>query len=124
MSSALITGITGQDGSYLAELLLSKGYKVYGLLRRKSRLSYGNAVHLKDRLTFIYGDLLDISSLINSIKLSKPDEIYNLAAQSFVGTSWEQPLLTADVDGVGVLNLLEAVRITNSEAKIYPGINQ
>src|SRR5665647_1835618 len=107
MKTALITGITGQDGSYLAELLLSKGYKVYGLRRRTSDLNYGNVKHIKDDIEFIYADMTDMTSLILAMQKSKPDEVYNLAAQSFVQTSWEQPLLTAQVDAVGVTNILE-----------------
>ena len=119
MKKALITGITGQDGSYLAELLLDKGYKVYGLMRRKSKLEYGHVNHIKEKIHFIYGDLTDYVSLVNAVKISQADEIYNLAAQSFVGTSWEQPVLTAQIDGVGVINLLEAIRIIKPEAKFY-----
>lgn len=116
---ALITGITGQDGSYLAELLLEKGYKVYGVMRRKSVVDYGNVEHIKDKINFIYADMTDITSLINAVKISNPDEVYNLAAQSFVGTSWEQPIATADIDAIGVTNLLEAIRIIKPEAKFY-----
>lgn len=117
--NALITGITGQDGSYLAELLIAKNYNVYGLVRRKSLLNYGNAEHLKDKVTFIYGDMMDLVSLINAVKISNPDEVYNLAAQSFVGTSWEQPLVTASIDGLGVTNLLEAIRIIKPQSRFY-----
>ena len=92
MKSALITGITGQDGSYLAELLLEKGYKVYGLVRRKSKLDFNNAEHLKGKVEFIFGDMTDVSSLIRAMKISQADEVYNLAAQSFVATSWESPI--------------------------------
>ena len=116
---ALITGINGQDGSYLAELLLRKGYEVYGLMRRKSRLDYGNAAHLIGQVHFIYGDMTDHISLINAVKKSKADEVYNLAAQSFVATSWEQPIATAEIDGLGVTNLLEAIRIVNPAARFY-----
>lgn len=116
---ALITGITGQDGSYLAELLLEKGYKVYGVMRRKSVVDYGNVEHIKDKINFIYADMTDITSLINAVKISNPDEVYNLAAQSFVGTSWEQPIATADIDAIGVTNLLEAIRIIKPEARFY-----
>ncbi|HBU12165.1 MAG TPA: GDP-mannose 4,6-dehydratase [Clostridiales bacterium] len=119
MKTALITGITGQDGSYLAELLLEKGYKVYGTMRRKSVADYGNAEHIKDKLHFIYADMTDCVSLINAIKIAMPDEVYNLAAQSFVATSWEQPLATADIDAVGVTNLLEAVRLVKPAARFY-----
>ncbi|WP_282939471.1 GDP-mannose 4,6-dehydratase [Paenibacillus sp. RC67] len=117
--SALITGVTGQDGSYLAELLLSKGYKVYGLRRRTSMPIMDNIEHLKNEIEFIDGDLLDLGSLIQAIRLSNPDEVYNLAAQSFVGTSWEQPVLTGQVTGIGVTNILEAVRLTKPEARFY-----
>lgn len=116
---ALITGITGQDGSYLAELLLEKGYEVYGVMRRKSVVDYGNVEHIKNKINFIYADMTDITSLINAVKISTPDEVYNLAAQSFVGTSWEQPIATADIDAIGVTNLLEAIRIIKPEARFY-----
>lgn len=116
---ALITGITGQDGSYLAELLLEKGYQVFGLIRRKSVVDYGNAAHIKDKIHFIYADMTDLVSLINAMKLSNADEVYNLAAQSFVATSWEQPIATADIDAIGVTNILEAIRIVNPKAKFY-----
>lgn len=119
MKQALITGITGQDGSYLAELLLEKGYKVYGIMRRKSVVDYGNVVHIRERIHFIYADMTDLPSLMNAVRLSQPDEVYNLAAQSFVGTSWEQPSATADIDAVGVLNLLEAVRLVKPDARFY-----
>lgn len=119
MKNALITGITGQDGSYLAELLLEKGYKVYGLMRRKSAVDYGNAAHLTDIVHFIYGDLTDPVSLVNAMKQSQADEVYNLAAQSFVATSWEQPLATTDINAVGVANMLEAIRLVKPEARFY-----
>lgn len=119
MKKVLITGITGQDGSYLAELLLEKGYQVYGIMRRKSKLDYGNVEHIKDKINFIYADMTDLPSLINAIKISMPDEVYNLAAQSFVATSFEQPILTAEIDGIGVTNLLEAIRIVKPNAKFY-----
>lgn len=117
--SALITGITGQDGSYLAELLLSKGYKVYGLRRRTSVPIMENIEHIKNEIEFVEGDLLDQGSLINAVRVSNPDEVYNLAAQSFVGTSWGQPVLTGEVTGVGVTNMLEAVRLTKPESRFY-----
>ncbi|WP_028553100.1 GDP-mannose 4,6-dehydratase [Paenibacillus sp. UNC451MF] len=117
--TALITGITGQDGSYLAELLLSKGYRVFGLRRRTSVPIMDNIEHIKNEIEFIEGDLLDLGSLIQAVRLSNPDEVYNLAAQSFVGTSWEQPVLTGQVTGIGVTNMLEAVRLTKPEAKFY-----
>ena len=116
---ALITGITGQDGSYLAELLLSKEYDVYGIIRRKSRLDYGNVEHIKDKIKFIYADMTDMVSLINALKIAQPDEIYNLAAQSFVATSFEQPIATAEIDAIGVTNLLEAMRIVEPNSRLY-----
>lgn len=119
MNSALITGITGQDGSYLAELLLDKGYKVYGIMRRKSVADYGNVEHIKNRINFIYADMTDVISLINAMKISQPDEVYNLAAQSFVGTSWEQPIATAEIDAIGVTNMLEAIRTVKPSARFY-----
>lgn len=119
MKKALITGITGQDGSYLAELLLEKGYEVYGIMRRKSVVDYGNVEHIKEKLTLIYADMTDYISLVNAMKLVMPDEVYNLAAQSFVATSWEQPVATADIDGIGVLNLLEAIRLVKPDTHFY-----
>lgn len=119
MKTALITGITGQDGSYLAELLLEKGYKVYGIMRRKSVVDYGNVEHIKEKITFIYADMTDLASLVNAMKISQADEVYNLAAQSFVATSWEQPIATADIDALGVTNILEAIRIVKPEAHFY-----
>jgi GDPmannose 4,6-dehydratase len=119
--SALITGITGQDGAYLSQLLLSKGYNVYGVLARRSTDTLWRLRELgvQDDVRLIDGDLTDLSSLIRAMEVSKAEEVYNLGAQSFVGTSWQQPLLTAQVDGVGALNVLEAVRIVNKEAKFY-----
>ena len=119
MKRALITGITGQDGSYLTELLLEKGYEVYGLMRRKSVVDYGNVEHIKDKIHFMYADMTDITSLIHAVQVSQADEVYNLAAQSFVATSWEQPITTADIDAVGVTNLLEAIRIIKPDARFY-----
>ena len=119
MKTAVITGITGQDGSYLAELLLEKGYKVYGVRRRTSDLNYGNSDHLKNEVEFIYADMLDESSLISVMQIAKPDEVYNLAAQSFVQTSWEQPILTSHVGAIGVANILEAIRIAAPQARFY-----
>ncbi|MCI6873565.1 GDPmannose 4,6-dehydratase [Hallerella succinigenes] len=119
MKNALITGITGQDGSYLAELLLEKGYKVYGLVRRKSKLDFNNAEHLKGKVEFIFGDMTDSASLLRAMEIAKPDEIYNLAAQSFVTTSWETPLSTADINAIGVTKLLEAVRLVKPETRVY-----
>ncbi|QEH66982.1 GDP-mannose 4,6-dehydratase [Cellulosilyticum sp. WCF-2] len=119
MKKALITGINGQDGSYLAELLLEKGYEVYGIMRRKSVVDYGNVEHIKDKIKFIYADMTDAISLINAMRISQADEVYNLAAQSFVATSWEQPIATAEIDGVGVTNMLEAIRTVKPEARFY-----
>lgn len=119
MKRALITGVTGQDGSYLAELLLEKGYEVYGIMRRKSVVDYGNVEHIKDKIHFIYADMTDIVSLVRAMQVSKADEVYNLAAQSFVGTSWEQPIATADIDAIGVTNMLEAIRMVKPEAHFY-----
>jgi len=116
---ALITGITGQDGSYLAELLLEKGYKVYGLRRRTSIPILENIEHIQDEIEFVEGDLLDLGSLINAVNTSQPDEVYNLAAQSFVGTSWDQPVLTGLQTGIGVTNILEAVRMVKPDARFY-----
>lgn len=119
MKNALITGITGQDGSYLAELLLEKGYRVYGIMRRKSVVDYGNVEHIKDKINFIYADMTDVISLINAMRISQADEVYNLAAQSFVATSWEQPLATAEIDAVGVTNMLEAIRTVKPSCRFY-----
>lgn len=119
MKNALITGITGQDGSYLAELLLEKGYNVYGLLRRKSVMDYGNVEHIKDKIHFIYADMTDLVSLVNAMRLSDADEVYNLAAQSFVATSWEQPLATAQINALGVTNILEAIRAVKPACRFY-----
>ncbi len=116
---ALITGITGQDGSYLAELLLAKGYKVFGLLQRSATDQFENIRHILDDVTLITGDLADSSSLVRAVQQSEPDEVYNLAAQSFVHASWDLPLLTGDVTGVGVARILEAVRTVKPEAKFY-----
>ncbi|MEK4826244.1 GDP-mannose 4,6-dehydratase [Niallia sp. FSL W8-0951] len=121
MKSALITGITGQDGAYLAQLLLNKGYKVFGLLARRStdtlwRLEY---LQIKEEVVLVDGDMTDLSSLIRALQLAKPDEVYNLAAQSFVGTSWEQPVLTGNITGIGTVNILEAIRLTNPGIRFY-----
>jgi GDPmannose 4,6-dehydratase len=116
---ALITGITGQDGSYLAELLLEKGYEVHGMVRRASTEKFDRIEHLRERLTLHQGDLLDQRSLGDAIRASKPDEIYNLAAMSFVAVSWIQPTLTAEFTGVGVTRMLEAMRETAPEARFY-----
>jgi GDPmannose 4,6-dehydratase len=119
MKSALITGITGQDGSYLAEFLLDKGYKVYGLVRRLSTPIIWRIEHILDKITLIEGDLHDQASLNRAVKESQPDEVYNLAAQSFVATSWKQPILTSDITGLGTLRMLEAVREFSPDAKFY-----
>jgi len=117
--TALITGITGQDGSYLAELLLDKGYEVYGLIRRLSTPNLSRITHLVDQITLLEGDLTDQSSLNVVMQTAKPDEVYNLAAQSFVATSWNQPVLTGDVSGLGVVRVLEAVRHFCPDVKFY-----
>lgn len=119
MKKALITGITGQDGSYLAELLLEKGYKVYGMVRRSSVESYERVEHIREKIYPVQGDLTDQSSLDEAIKETMPDEVYNLAAQSFVPTSWNQPVLTADVTGLGVTRMLEAIRKHKPDTKFY-----
>ena len=116
---ALITGVTGQDGSYLAELLLSKGYDVWGVVRRSSSENYERIEHLRDQLHFCQADLLDQPSLTQALLESEPDEVYNLAAQSFVPTSWTQPVLTAEFTAVGVTRLLEAIRQVNPAIRFY-----
>lgn len=117
--SALITGITGQDGSYLAELLLSKGYKVYGMVRRSSVEKFDRIEHIRDQIELIQGDLLDQYSLISVLKQAKPREVYNLAAQSFVPTSWAQPVLTAEFTAIGVTRMLESIRLVDPTIKFY-----
>ncbi|MBI1793588.1 MAG: GDP-mannose 4,6-dehydratase [Chloroflexi bacterium] len=119
MPTALITGITGQDGSYLAELLLSKGYRVVGMARRASTVTYERIQHILDDITVIQGDLTDQGSLLSMIEEYEPTEIYNLAAQSFVPTSWSQPALTGDVTALGVTRMLEAIRFVNSKIRFY-----
>lgn len=116
---ALITGITGQDGSYLAEFLLSKGYQVFGVVRRASTENYERIAHIRDQIELIQADLLDQISLSQALLRTQPDEIYNLAAQSFVPTSWEQPVLTAEFTAIGVSRLLEAIRSSVPQAKFY-----
>ena len=116
---ALITGITGQDGSYLAELLLDRGYEVHGMVRRASTEKFERIEHLRDKVTLHQGDLLDQSSLVDTLRASRPDEIYNLAAMSFVAVSWLQPTLTAEFTGTGVTRLLEAMREVCPEARFY-----
>jgi GDPmannose 4,6-dehydratase len=117
--SALITGITGQDGSYLAELLLGKGYKVYGLVRRSSSENYQRLEHVRPHLTLLQADLLDQTSLVAALEQSQPSEVYNLAAQSFVPTSWQQPVLTAEFTALGVTRLLDAIRKVCPKARFY-----
>ena len=121
MPNALITGITGQDGTYLSKLLLSKGYKVFGTLARRSTDTYWRLreVEILDQIEVIEADMMDVTSLIRCMEKSEATEVYNLAAQSFVATSWDQPLLTAQATGVGALNVLEAVRIVNKQARFY-----
>src|SRR6516164_976653 len=116
---ALITGITGQDGSYLAELLLEKGYEVFGLTRRLSAANYWRIDHLRDRLTLIPGDLLDQLSLIRVLERVRPQECYNLAAMSFVPASWDQPMLTGEFNSQGVTRVLEAVRVVDPKIRVY-----
>jgi GDPmannose 4,6-dehydratase len=123
MKRALITGVTGQDGAYLAKFLLEKDYQVFGMARRSSSFGF-NVERLRwlgiaDRVKLVDGDLTDLSSLLRLVKDTQPDEVYNLAAQSFVATSWQQPILTADVTGVGALNVLEAIRAERPEARFY-----
>jgi len=121
MKRALITGITGQDGSYLAELLLEKGYKVFGLIRRSSTAinNHERISHLLDDITLVPGDLLDQACLVRALEVAEPDEVYNLGAQSFVATSWDQPALTCDVTALGVLRMLEAIRMFNTKIRFY-----
>jgi GDPmannose 4,6-dehydratase len=118
-SRALITGITGQDGSYLAELLLEKGYEVWGMMRRASTENIERIAHLVDRITLVQGDLLDQPSLFSVLEEAQPQEVYNLAAQSFVPTSWRQPVLTAEFTAVGVTRMLEAVRAVDPSIRFY-----
>lgn len=119
MKKALITGITGQDGSYLAELLLEKGYQVFGLTRRTSTVNNERIKHIQEKITLLQGDLLDQSSLAAAVNDSQPDEVYNLAAQSFVKTSWNQPVLTGEFTAIGVVRMLEAIRTVNPKIKFY-----
>ena len=119
MRKALITGITGQDGSYLAEFLLAEGYQVWGLVRRSSTESFERIQHLGDRVTLLQGDLLDQNSILSALAVSTPDEVYNLAAQSFVPTSWNQPVLTGEFTALGVTRMLEAVRVANPAIRFY-----
>lgn len=119
MPKALITGITGQDGSYLAELLLEQGYEVIGMVRRTSTINFHRLAHIQDKLTIVYGDLLDQISLIHLLEEHKPDEVYNLAAQSFVGTSWEQPVFTGEATALGVTRILDAIRLVDTKIRFY-----
>src|SRR3990172_7107618 len=119
MKKALITGITGQDASYLAEFLLTKGYKVFGTTRRSSTVNNERIEHIQDKITILQGDLLDQGSLSSALLESEPDEVYNLAAQSFVQTSWNQPVLTGEFNALGVIRLLEAIRTVNPKIKFY-----
>jgi GDPmannose 4,6-dehydratase len=119
MKKALITGITGQDGSYLAELLLSKGYEVWGMVRRSSTENFERIEHIREKINLRQADLLDQLSIVNLIEEARPDEIYNLAAQSFVPTSWVKPLLTGEFTALGVARMLEAIRLVNRKIKFY-----
>ncbi len=119
MPTALITGITGQDGSYLAEFLLSKGYQVVGMVRRSSTVTFERIHHIQDDIIIAQGDLHDQSSLVSLIETYQPDEVYNLAAQSFVPTSWSQPVLTGEATALGVTRLLEAIRLVNPKIRFY-----
>ena len=119
MKTALITGVTGQDGSYLAELLLKKDYEVYGIVRRSSSSNFERIKHIQDDLKLLQGDLLDQNSLIGAIEASCPDEVYNLGAQSFVPTSWNQPVLTGEFTALGVTRILEAIRLVNKKIRFY-----
>ncbi|HIE38954.1 MAG TPA: NAD-dependent epimerase/dehydratase family protein, partial [Anaerolineae bacterium] len=119
MPKALITGITGQDGSYLAEFLLEKGYEVIGMVRRTSTVNFSRIQHIQDKIRLVSGDLLDQGSLICILQEHMPDEVYNLAAQSFVPTSWEQPVFTGEVTGLGVTRILEAVRAVDKSIRFY-----
>jgi GDPmannose 4,6-dehydratase len=116
---ALITGVTGQDGSYLAELLLEQGYEVIGVVRRSSTVNFERIAHIQDRLTLVSGDLLDEVSLIHILRDHKPEEVYNLAAQSFVQTSWSQPVLTGETTALGVTRILDAIRTVDPEIRFY-----
>ena len=119
LKRALITGVTGQDGSYLADFLLAKGYEVYGMVRRSSTITYERISHIQDKLKLIQGDLLDQNSLIEALQISEPGEVYNLGAQSFVPTSWNQPVLTGEFTALGVTRMLEAIRTVNKKIRFY-----
>ena len=119
MPTALITGVTGQDGSYLAEFLLDRGYRVVGMVRRTSTLNFHRIGHIQDRLELVPGDLSDQVSLIHILEEYRPEEVYNLAAQSFVKTSWNQPVFTGDVTALGVTRVLDAIRIVDPHIRMY-----
>ncbi|HEY52229.1 MAG TPA: GDP-mannose 4,6-dehydratase [Caldilineae bacterium] len=119
MPKALITGITGQDGSHLADFLLEKGYEVIGVVRRSSTGNFSRIKHIQDRIQIVHGDLIDLSSLIHLLEEHRPDEVYNLAAQSFVPTSWKQPILTGEVTALGVTRVLDAIRIVDQNIRFY-----
>ncbi|MBC7249085.1 MAG: GDP-mannose 4,6-dehydratase [Anaerolineae bacterium] len=119
MPKALITGVTGQDGSYLAEFLLEKGYEVIGMVRRSSTVNFGRINHIQDQITIVPGDLLDQMSLVEILQEHHPDEVYNLAAQSFVPTSWNQPVFTGEVTALGVTRMLDAIRMVDPTIKFY-----
>ncbi|MGH9045987.1 MAG: GDP-mannose 4,6-dehydratase, partial [Acidimicrobiales bacterium] len=116
---ALITGVTGQDGSYLAEFLLEQGYEVVGMVRRSSTVNFERVAHIQDRLTLAGGDLLDEASLISVLRDHRPEEVYNLAAQSFVQTSWSQPVLTGETTALSVTRMLDAIRMVDPEIRFY-----
>src|SRR4029434_3757774 len=116
---ALVTGVTGQDGSYLAEFLLEQGYEVIGMVRRSSTVNFERIAHIQDRVTLVAGDLLDEVSLISLLREHRPTEVYNLAAQSFVQTSWSQPVFTGEVTALGVTRILDAIRIVNPDIRFY-----
>src|SRR5512136_1406868 len=119
MPRALVTGITGQDGSYLADFLLAQGYEVIGMVRRTSTINFDRVRHIQDKITVVQGDLLDQVSLINLLHEYRPDEVYNLAAQSFVPTSFQQPVLTGEFTGLGVTRVLDAIRIVDQSIRFY-----
>ncbi|MBN59843.1 MAG: GDP-mannose 4,6-dehydratase [Gemmatimonadetes bacterium] len=116
---ALITGITGQDGSYLAEFLLEKDYEVFGLIRRSSTVNFERISHLQDKVELVSGDLLDQKSIVTALEAARPHEVYNLGAQSFVPVSWEQPMLTGEITGLGVMRMLEAIRACDEKIRFY-----
>lgn len=119
MPTALITGITGQDGSYLAEFLLTQGYKVVGMVRRTSTVNFHRITHIQDKISLVSGDMLDQISLLNILEEHRPDEVYNLAAQSFVQTSWPQPVFTGEATALGVTRILDAIRLVDPTIRFY-----